>query len=454
MCGLVGVIGTINHREKQAFKWLLHFDATRGEHSTGVLAVAPDNTTQVFKELGTSGFLYQKFEKEFPKGVYDKPVKVLLGHNRFATQGEVIAENAHPFEFENVIGAHNGTVVEWSTRKLHMSDKFQIDSQKIYSQLNFDQDVQKLWEHLEDSQNSAASLSYWDKRDASLNFVRNSQRPMYFAVTKDQQTMFWASEKWMLQIACGQSGIQIADPEASEIHQHYRFSLKEGKLIVSKKAVEEKKWFPSVSSTYMGYGTNTKHTPKYVDVRIDHIVQNEGHPAQIVMTKIGVSVTQDVVCIPPATEVEEVVALVKEYYALHKKVYEGDVSFLMEESWFFSAPGTGTLRLGAYRLIREMKDGIDLLNWELTNNGNDSSPTYEELPPHAVVQWVDGSPITGRSLKKALKAAGNCCGFCGVTNLKRGEVAFVHGGKFLTEKDFVCGECVADGVVFNFVKQN
>lgn len=449
MCGLVGVMGALTHREKQAFKWLLNFDATRGEHSTGVLAVSPDNATHMFKELGTPAFLYQKYSQEFPKGVYEKLAKVLMGHNRFATQGEIVAENAHPFEFENVIGAHNGTIAEWNTKKLHMADAFKIDSQKLYSQLNHDADVQKLWDHLEDGQGSAASLTYWDKRDNSMNFVRNSQRPMHFAVTKDTQTLFWASEKWMLQVACANNGVQIQDIESSEINQHYRVTFKDAKLVVSKKAVEPKKWFVTYSSGAMGYGNIPKPATKFIDLRIDHIVQDGVQPTHIVMTKIGAQgKDEDVICVPPLAEVEETVSLVRKYFSLHKNVYEGDVTFLTDDSWLYTAQDNKTLRMGAYRLIREMKDGIDTLEWEVKN-----SDEPEEVS-HAIAEDAKGNPISGRALKKALKAAGSCCAWCGSANLKRGDITTIHGGIFLNEKDFVCGECVADGVVYNMNHQN
>lgn len=272
---------------------------------------------------------------------------------------------------------------------------------------------------------------------------------MYFALSKDSQTLFWASEKWMLQVACGHAGVSLQEPEASEVNQHYSFSFRDLKLVVSRKKVEPKKWQVTYSGGTMGY-LNTSKPAKFVDVRVDHIVQDGTQPVQIVMSVVSGSSAKDVLCIPPAADEEEVVSLVKEFFQLHKKVYEGDVTLLVEEDWFFDTPGSKVLRIGTYRLIRQLKEEIKQLNWEIAN-GNTGQ---EELPPHAVAEGADGKALSGRALKKALREAGNCCAFCGASNIKRGDLHMVHGSLFLSEKEFVCGECVADGVYTNFAKYN
>ena len=50
MCGLVGVLGNITHKEEKAFHELLIVDVLRGKHSTGVAMVSAGGGVDVFKK--------------------------------------------------------------------------------------------------------------------------------------------------------------------------------------------------------------------------------------------------------------------------------------------------------------------------------------------------------------------------------------------------------------------
>lgn len=208
MCGLVGTFGLSTHREKSAFKWLLHLDVLRGAHSTGIAAIhleAKEDIYSVYKKVGTPEGIYQAYPKDFVDGVYDYlATDCLIGHNRYATQGAITDENAHPFEFANVIGAHNGTVIPWSIKDLHNADQYKIDSQIIYSQLNHSPDLQTVW----DAADGALALSWFDKRDRMLHLARNAERPLHYVYTKDGLSIFWASEAWMLETVLARTHIQ------------------------------------------------------------------------------------------------------------------------------------------------------------------------------------------------------------------------------------------------------
>ena len=253
MCGLVGVAGNITLTHKKALKNLLLFDTTRGEHSTGLLSVFKAKKKKSFflllKAVGSPEKLYEKHPEFFDKGVYDHKDNpfLLMGHNRWATQGAIDEEGAHPFLFDNLIGAHNGTVRQWSLKDFHGAKKFDIDSQIIFSELSHSGDIKKVWGELD----GAASLTWYNRKNGTMNFLRNDERPMQICFTPDRRTMFWASEAWMLTIALAKAGIKHLDIVSTEEDMHYEFTIKDGVPIAHK----EEEYEPRKPFVY-SYGQN------------------------------------------------------------------------------------------------------------------------------------------------------------------------------------------------------
>lgn len=203
MCGLVGAAGDLSFNHEKAFKDLLIFDVIRGEHSTGVLGVQKFTAHPVIvKQLGAPHELFNDLRWErISKSIN----KVLLGHNRYATQGTVNKRNAHPFEFGTVIGAHNGTVS--NKHALVDGNKFDVDSQAIFNSIDqegVEETITKL--------KGAFALTWWNMADDTINFIRNSDRPLYISWTEDKKAVFWASEAWMLEIALSRHSIKFEKP--------------------------------------------------------------------------------------------------------------------------------------------------------------------------------------------------------------------------------------------------
>lgn len=155
------------------------------------------------KQIGNP---YELFETRGFSTNLNKRNRAIIGHNRFATQGEVNRKNAHPFEFDTLIGTHNGTL----TTKYLLDDPldFKVDSENLYHHIekNGIRDAMRVC-------SGAWSLVWWDKITENLCFLRNKERPMWVVRTEDQKTMFWASEAWMLEIA-----LQRADIKYGELH--------------------------------------------------------------------------------------------------------------------------------------------------------------------------------------------------------------------------------------------
>lgn len=215
MCGLVGAAGAIDTKVEKAFKDLLAFDVVRGPHSTGIAAIDRKGECTVVKNTMLPHHMFEwKPFTDMMRGFHS----ALIGHNRFATIGKVNAVNAHPFEFETVVGAHNGTL-----RAQHLLDdhtKFEVDSENIYHHMNkngIDETYNKL--------NGAVALTWWDFENDSLCMIRNSERTLYFCYTEDKRTILWASEDWMLYGAAARNEIKITKPKLLPEHKLYEFEI-------------------------------------------------------------------------------------------------------------------------------------------------------------------------------------------------------------------------------------
>lgn len=192
MCGIVGMAGDFSYQEKDAFTDMLTVCQVRGRDSTGVFSVknGPSNEVRWMKDIGTPDRLIES--KHYDKWLLDGVPKVLVGHTRYKTTGGVSRHNAHPFDFDHVIGVHNGTLANpW---KLDHYKEYDVDSQALYRHIN-DYGLEETISQL--PAGSAYALVWWDKRENTLNFLRNEKRPLYFTWSEDLKVMLWASETWM-----------------------------------------------------------------------------------------------------------------------------------------------------------------------------------------------------------------------------------------------------------------
>ena len=131
MCGLVGYISKekINNID---LLYLLQENDSRGGHSTGFY-----NGSDFFKCIGASDNLFPEIRKNSSD--------LIIGHTRYATHGKHTLENQHPFQYGNIIGAHNGVISNYEeVGDKYGIDKTVVDSQMIFKVLNHTQDVQTL----------------------------------------------------------------------------------------------------------------------------------------------------------------------------------------------------------------------------------------------------------------------------------------------------------------------
>lgn len=208
MCGLVGIAGDTTGNWKEVFTELLLIDSVRGAHSTGAGTVGRANLDyKLAKEPGHPYNLFHKKEFEDLMSV-NNASKVFMGHNRYATIGEHSEGNAHPFAFDQVMGMHNGTLDKWIIKDLHEHASYGTDSEAIMSSINE-------WGVAETAKKmlGAWALVWFDKRDDTLNFLRNDKRPLHYCYSEDRNTLIWASEVEMIQYILGRKGKKSRDNE-------------------------------------------------------------------------------------------------------------------------------------------------------------------------------------------------------------------------------------------------
>lgn len=225
MCGLVSVITKLqcgfNREQQDVFSELLHIDMLRGPDSTGVFAVNGPGDIFLAKEASTPPtFMKNKAYDELLRKNYSTG-KALIGHNRKATRGTVNDDNAHPFVVDNnIVLVHNGTMFGDHKKFADV----EVDSHAIAHLIHENKgNVTAALNKLD----AAYALIWFNVADNTLNFIRNTQRPLYWAETKD--AWLWASEECMLDFVISRHKLKVIDgPSLLPEHLLQTFTLKTG----------------------------------------------------------------------------------------------------------------------------------------------------------------------------------------------------------------------------------
>lgn len=272
MCGIVGIAGAINNRKMQlSFRDLLVIDQIRGFDSTGVLGVLVDPTEKcptgynVHKDIVPPSELWERSTSSVFSwwGEAKGDVKVMLGHNRATTVGASTAANAHPFEFGDTIGVHNGTLTYWND--LINYHKHDVDSKALIENID-EYGVEETWKTFV----GAAAVVWWDNKNETLHFARNNQRTLFYAYTADRNAIIWASEWWMIIGAADRNKVALekwgkgekgaeGTPKllTFEPDTHYQFepTTTDCKLVKTKKLEPRVNFMRASGAT--GYGTTS-----------------------------------------------------------------------------------------------------------------------------------------------------------------------------------------------------
>jgi len=271
MCGIVGMAGAIGGKEETALKQLLIVDSLRGVDSTGVAVIPRTNgDPKIAKQVGNPFELME--HKTFERAMAGAN-RAIIGHNRFGTVGGASRANAHPFDFETVVGVHNGTIS--NKHRLDGGNDFVVDSAAIFNHID-----KHGVKDVVDKVVGAYCLVWWDKYTDEINFIRNSQRPLWMVYSEDEKNLFWASEYWMLSSVLSRNDIKFGKIEQLPVDTHVRVHVDlTGSLSKASATVMEQPFFQNNVQTQTGFhGTNHQITPPIVKPKLTGVPSMGGAP--------------------------------------------------------------------------------------------------------------------------------------------------------------------------------
>lgn len=196
MCGLVAMFTTRKVGFFQAdvseFNQMMVLNSLRGSHSTGKAGInfrVQSPVPEVVKSIG-SPYNLQNFNDtvEFDKRFLSSYTAV-IGHGRYATTGDVNADNAHPFIERHITMAHNGVIRNFDLLKPDYPNT-EVDSHVVCKMLA-DKPAKEVLESIV----GAYVLIWFDSKEKTFNVARNSERPLFITKLKNSETLLFASEK-------------------------------------------------------------------------------------------------------------------------------------------------------------------------------------------------------------------------------------------------------------------
>lgn len=209
MCGIFGIVATKESNlsandAHRAVKCLFHLSERRGREAAGLSIASPvNNTIRIFKQpLPPSQMLklsnFDAFLKESLNGHVKEGISI-IGHSRLVTNGtQVLAENNQPIVQKNVVGIHNGIIVNDRQLKERFSASNGIsdsDSSLLFELIDqwtdpsLTEALKKIYHHIEGS----ASIAFFHKEFPALTLATNTGS-LYYASAPSQGLFVFASE--------------------------------------------------------------------------------------------------------------------------------------------------------------------------------------------------------------------------------------------------------------------
>lgn len=248
MCGIVGgAAAWMTDGERERVRELMLVSNLRGFQGAGM--IFSDNKCENVRHLKTTGTgidaAYSKDYREKTAGVGIN--SVMIGHTRWPTKGKVDLDATHPHIIDHIHGVHNGTIRDIDGVAIPAGES---DSKLLYK-LIAEEGVGAVIPQV----NGAYCLVWIDSNQKTLNFLRNGERPLWFATINNNSCVYWASEKEMLSFVLDRHNLKYTLEEL-KVNTHIKIQLpiKHNMKDWEKTITELKGWAPPVRevTTYRG----------------------------------------------------------------------------------------------------------------------------------------------------------------------------------------------------------
>lgn len=259
MCGLWGMIQYksygFDNDSRDAVLPAMLLTSQRGVHSTGMFGVSvkdkKDKISYV-KKVGSPYMLMMEPDtKKFMEKVF-REFHAVVGHGRFATKGDITAQNAHPFHEGNIVLVHNGGIHNLYDLKFQgkkVDEIVDVDSHACALLLN-EMEPKQFFKEVR----GAFAFIWYDRRTHCLYTVRNNQRPLFCAMRKDVPEVFFASEIPTLKYIRDKFDMQLDNPLEVEEGHLYTWPLGErSKIEFDKEKLQLHQWSQPVRGGWDNY---------------------------------------------------------------------------------------------------------------------------------------------------------------------------------------------------------
>lgn len=209
MCGLFGMLGPgINVKDIEILKDLGIISQLRGRDGAGLFQTrskqksiyrigSPEalvKTEGSWMEL-MEDIEYENSQTRGPKVLENYMADLFMCHVRQPTKGLISEDNSHPYIFDNLVGAHNGTLKDL---KYQDPEKTLTDSYLFYKDIS-ERGLVPVINDLDPK--SAWAITMYDRVSGNFYLGKNDKRSLHIAVLKNRSVVYWASEKIFLDMA-------------------------------------------------------------------------------------------------------------------------------------------------------------------------------------------------------------------------------------------------------------